>query len=214
MCKLSLTYFEINMKAKLYYIYDPMCSWCWGFAPTWRRLQKELATDVDIIYGLGGLAKDSNEPMPKDMQNFLQQTWRNISQQLDTVFNFDFWQDCQPRRSTFPACRAALIARAYGKEQDMLRAIQHAYYLQAKNPSNIELLYTLAIEVGLNGDDFLQQMRSQQIEQVLQKEITQMSLMPISDFPALVLVKHQTCSAIAIDYKNWRTSYKLIMAKI
>jgi putative protein-disulfide isomerase len=205
---------EKSLKAQLYYIYDPMCSWCWGYAPTWQRLQKELAPHVDVIYGLGGLAKDSDTVMPADMQAFLQQTWRKISQQLGTQFNFDFWQECQPRRSTYPACRAALIARASGKEQEMLTAIQQAYYLQAKNPSDINTLVELAVAIGLDGDDFLHQINNQLLDKALQAEITQMRAMPINGFPALVLLKNKKFSAITVDYKDWRTSFELIVAKI
>ena len=204
------------MKAQLHYIYDPMCSWCWGYAPTWHRLQKELEPHVDIVYRLGGLAKDSNLVMSADMQNFLQQTWRKISQQLGTQFNFDFWQQCQPRRSTYPACRAALIARAYGKEQEMLSAIQQGYYLQAKNPSDIETLQALAIEIGLDAEDFSQQISSQQIDAALQLEIAKTSELPIKGFPSLVLLNPQagTTIAIAVDYKNWQHSFNQIMANI
>ena len=63
------------MKAKLYYVYDPMCSWCWGYAPTWNALQQKLTEFVDIHYCLGGLAEDSEQAMTLEMQNFLQQTW-------------------------------------------------------------------------------------------------------------------------------------------
>jgi putative protein-disulfide isomerase len=96
----------------------------------------------------------------------------------------------------------------------MLTAIQHAYYLQAKNPSDIDTLHKLAIEIGLDGHDFLQQINSQQLDKVLKKEITQMSMMPINGFPALVLVNNQTLINIPIDYKDWRNSYALIMAKL
>jgi putative protein-disulfide isomerase len=73
----------------------------------------------------------------------------------------------------------------------MLMAIQHAYYLQDKNPSDIDTLHKFAIEIGLDGNDFLQQMNSQQLNKALKKEITQMSMMPMSGFPALVLLnKH------------------------
>ncbi len=210
----SLSRPEMNMTTTLYYIYDPMCSWCWGYAPTWNRLQKELATHVDIVYGIGGLAKDSNTIMSAEMQTILQQTWKKIAQQLGTQFNFDFWQQCQPRRSTYPACRATLAARAFNKEQEMLAAIQQAYYLQAKNPSDIETLQKLAIEIGLNDHDFLEQLTSQQLNNSLQAEIKIMRAMPINGFPALVLLKNQTYHAITIDYKDWRKTYDLIMAKV
>ena len=202
------------MRAQLFYIYDPMCSWCWGYAPTWQRLQRELTSEVDIIYGLGGLAEDSDVLMPEAMQVFLQQTWRKIAQQLGTEFNFDFWQQCQPRRSTFPACRATLLAREFGKEQEMLTAIQHAYYLQAKNPSNLDTLQALAVDIGLDGYDFLQKLKSQSVDEQLMTEINKMRSLPINGFPALVLVKEQLLIPIPIDYQDWRKSFEIIMKKI
>ena len=202
------------MRAQLFYIYDPMCSWCWGYAPTWQRLQRELTSEVDIIYGLGGLAEDSDVLMPEAMQVFLQQTWRKIAQQLGTEFNFDFWQHCQPRRSTYPACRATLIAREFGKEQEMLTAIQHAYYLQAKNPSNLDTLQALAVDIGLDSLDFLQKLKSQSVDEQLMVEINKMRSLPINGFPALVLVKEQLLIPIPIDYQDWRKSFEIIMKKI
>lgn len=203
-----------RLRAQLFYIYDPMCSWCWGYAPTWQRLQRELTSEVDIIYGLGGLAEDSDVLMPEAMQVFLQQTWRKIAQQLGTEFNFDFWQHCQPRRSTYPACRATLIAREFGKEQEMLTAIQHAYYLQAKNPSNLDTLQALAVDIGLDSLDFLQKLKSQSVDEQLMVEINKMRSLPINGFPALVLVKEQLLIPIPIDYQDWRKSFEIIMKKI
>ena len=90
-------------KSTLYYAHDPMCSWCWGFAPTWDS----LAVDIKSRYGdrlkitklLGGLAEDSDEPMPEGMQLYLRSTWKKIQQQIPgTRFNFEFWDRCSPRR--------------------------------------------------------------------------------------------------------------------
>ena len=78
---------------------------------------------------LGGLAVDSDESMPIGMQEMLEATWANIAARLGTEFNHDFWRNCQPRRSTYPACRACLVARDKGLEWEMYRQIQHAYYL-------------------------------------------------------------------------------------
>mgnify|MGYP000853319151 FL=1 len=45
----------------LYYVHDPMCSWCWAFVPTWEQIQRELPNDIEVVYLLGGLAPDSDE---------------------------------------------------------------------------------------------------------------------------------------------------------
>ncbi|WDE02268.1 DsbA family protein [Thalassomonas actiniarum] len=194
-------------KPVLYYVYDPMCSWCWGYRPTWQRLQEKLKTTVEIQYLLGGLAPDSDVPMPDEMQTFLQQTWHKISQQLGTEFNFDFWSRCRPRRSTYPACRAVIIARKYGKEQAMYLAIQQAYYLQAKNPSDLDTLADLAAAIGLDKTLFKEQLTSRDIEQKLMDEITAARNLPIRGFPSLVLETDDRQLPVALDYHHWQTSY-------
>ncbi|SQH76486.1 conserved protein of unknown function [Shewanella benthica] len=134
-----------HKKPRVYYVYDPMCSWCWGYAPTWNNLRAALKeSGINVEYRLGGLAPDSNEPMPDEMKAFLEQTWHKIAAELGTEFNFDFWRQCQPRRSTYPACRATLIAREQGLEQAMLDGIQQAYYLKAMNPSDLTTLISIA----------------------------------------------------------------------
>ena len=48
------------MQANLYYAHDPMCSWCWAFRPTWKRIVKALPENLAVRRILGGLAPDSD----------------------------------------------------------------------------------------------------------------------------------------------------------
>jgi len=201
-------------KPVLYYIYDPMCSWCWGYQPTWLLLQKKLESIVQIQMRVGGLAEDSNVAMPQEMQGFLQQTWRKISAELGTQFNFDFWSKCQPKRSTYPSCRAVIIARKYQKEQAMCLAIQEAYYLHAQNPSEVNTLIKIAGSVGLNAEMFAQQITSDELNRQLDSEIKEVRSMPIQGFPSLVLAVDGELLPIRLDYKNWQTSYEMILALV
>ena len=115
----------------LYYVLDPMCSWCYGFSPTWKELLSHLSSDIKVIYVHGGLAPHSFEPMPKNMQSMLESTWRQIETQTQVTFNFNFWTTCEPRRSTYLACQACIAARLQGKEYEMIQAIQESYYQKA-----------------------------------------------------------------------------------
>ncbi|WOH39040.1 DsbA family protein [Thalassotalea fonticola] len=200
------------IKPVLYYIYDPMCSWCWGYRPTWQALQEKLKSTIEVQYRVGGLAPDSNEAMSIEMQHFLQQTWHKIAAQLGTEFNFDFWTQCQPIRSTYPACRAVLIAREYNLEQDMYLAIQQAYYLQAKNPANIDTLVNIAAELGLDVVKFEKKILSEDIQLQLTDEVAFVRNMPIQGFPSLVLSINGELKSIAIDYQHWQVSYEAVIA--
>ncbi|UTW50181.1 DsbA family protein [Bacterioplanoides sp. SCSIO 12839] len=191
----------------LIYCYDPMCSWCWGFKPVWQRLQEMLQPQITqgeliIEYRVGGLARDSDQPMPETMQNMLQDTWRNIRQQLGTEFNFDFWHDCQPRRSTYPACRACLVARKHGLEEKMIEQIQHAYYLNAQNPSNNSTLKQCAHNIGIEGDIFDASLKEIEANQTLEREIRGARQLGLNSFPSLALMKNEQVIHIALDYHD------------
>lgn len=158
-----------------------------------------------VQYLVGGLAPDSNEPMPPSMQRFLQQTWHKIEQHIPSQgFNHQFWEQCQPRRSTYPACRAVLAAKQIDPalEKTMIAAIQQAYYQRAMNPSDEDTLLKLAEELTLDKKTFHHWLHHPQIEERLQQEIEQCRQLGGNSFPSLVLVAHQKAHPISIDYND------------
>ena len=193
-------------EATLYYVHDPMCSWCWGYKPEWTKLQASLPDNLKVQYVVGGLAADTDEPMPTKMQQTISSYWRRIESELGTQFNHDFWTLCQPRRSTYPACRAVLAAKWQGYEQDMITAIQKAYYLNAKNPSDVSTLVQLAQDIGLDDAQFQKDLSSQTLEEALQSDIQLSRQLPIRGFPSLVLEVQEQMWPIPVDYKNHLTA--------
>ncbi|MEZ5541824.1 MAG: DsbA family protein [Pseudomonadota bacterium] len=191
------------MQAVLYYAHDPMCSWCWGFAPVLRRLEAGLPGDVSLQRLLGGLAADTMETMAPQMQARIQSTWRRIAETIPgTQFNFDYWTRCVPRRSTWAACRAVIAARSQGAEYDkrMTSAVQHAYYLEARNPSDRAVLVELARELGLDAARFAADLDSAATCAKLQAEMELCERLRIYSFPALVLVSGAAQWHIPVDY--------------
>lgn len=192
-------------KNKLYYIHDPMCSWCWGFHPVLRQLEQQLKNKVNVQYVLGGLATDSQVPMPDKMQHFLQQTWRTIEKEIpDTHFNFDFWTQCQPRRSTYPACRAVIAAKKQdiNSEKVIINAIQKAYYLKAKNPSDDDTLIEIANDLALDSELFKADLNSKETKNVLSQEIKFSQQLGVQGFPSLVFENKKGSTLLQIDYNN------------
>lgn len=174
----------------LYYVYDPMCSWCYAFRPIWQQVQQQLPAHLRIQMVLGGLAPDTDEPMPIATQTMVQANWHKIMQTVPgTEFNFSFWTSCQPRRSTYPACRAVLAAEAQTTQagQAMLTAIQNAYYQQARNPSDISTLMELATEVGLDTARFTKDLNSVFIQEQLEQNLALADQLGAHSFPSLVL---------------------------
>jgi len=143
--------------------------------------------------------------MPREMQHYLQHTWRNIQQRIPgTRFDFAFWERCAPRRSTYPACRAVIAARKQSKESEepMILAIQQAYYLQARNPSDSEVLIAIAGETGLDRAQFTLDLSAAQTQTALLQEIAFGRAIGVQGFPSLVLKRADGYQLLNYDYKD------------
>ena len=180
-----------------------MCSWCWAFRPTWLKVLSVLPSHINVSYLLGGLAPDSNLPMPLETKKYVRDNWIKIQKNFPgTEFNYDFWTLNEPRRSTYLSCRAVISAKKQHPNFEvlMIAGVQKAYYLNAQNPSNEDTLIKIAKDIGLNEKLFKEDLKSTDVNELLLNQIQITKTMPISGFPSLVLVKEGNLERINIDY--------------
>ncbi len=201
------------MQDTLFYVHDPMCSWCWGFEPARQVIFDAVSEKLQIRSLLGGLAPDTDLAMPEEMRDMLQKTWKRIEQTIPgTHFNFDFWQKCSPRRSTYPANRAVIAARIQGDEfeQQMTARIQQAYYLEARNPSENLTLIELATEIGLDALQFSKQLEDVSTQKLLLSEIQVSRRMGMNSFPSLAVYRSGELHHISLNYTDPQSMIKEI----
>lgn len=201
------------MTKTLIYVHDPMCSWCWGFEPVRKQLFSSLPNDVAIKRLVGGLAPDSHVAMPQDMQKVLQSVWRKIEDTIPgTQFNFDFWTSCAPRRSTYPSNRAVIAARLQGEhfDEQMSLRIQQAYYSEAKNPSDDDLLIALAKDIGLDAERFALDLNSDAVNGIFEEELKESRQLGMNSFPSLAYQIDDNVYPLEIDYLNPDTTINKI----
>ena len=193
------------MSAILYYFHDPMCGWCYAFQPVLKELKHALADDIELISILGGLAPDDDTVMDAELQEYIKGHWRRIEQMVPTTeLNFEFWEQCEARRSTYPACRAVIAAARQGEHAGnaMVEAIQRAYYREARNPSDIQTHIALANELGLDAALFEKDLLSDGVQEELEAQVNFTQSIGVRGFPSLVLVSENKGQLIEIDYNN------------
>jgi putative protein-disulfide isomerase len=190
-----------------------MCSWCYAFDTVLTELESLLPDSICLKKIIGGLAADSDTPMPAHLINTIQSAWQQIEKTVPHVqFNYEFWSKNQPFRSTYPSCRAVLAAKNQSPvfENKMIQQIQFVYYKNAKNPSLNETLIQCAQRIGLNVELFKNDFTSQEIEVALQKDIQFARRLAVSSYPSLRLDIDNQIVAINIDYINAQSMLKQI----
>ena len=188
----------------LFSIVDPMCSWCWGFRENHQALVATLPSGVEHRYLLGGLAPDSDDPMPEETKAYVKGAWQKVGEVTGATFNFSFWDECQPRRSTYPSCRAVLAAKSQGLhyEEAMIYGIQKAYYLHAKNPSDHSTLIEIANEIGLNIPSFREALGSEEVDTTFRQHRALAKQLGSQGFPSLVLVHNNQSHFLVAGYSE------------
>ncbi len=135
----------------------------------------------------------------------IRSTWKTIQAQVPgTAFNFDFWDTCRPRRSTYPACLAVIAATHQSPEYEeaMILAIQQAYYLEARNPSDEGTLIELAVALGMNATQFTRELDSDETHDALLTQIRLGRQIGARGFPSLILERNGKRRLLQIDYND------------
>ena len=172
-----------------------------------EKVKEALPEGVGLRYVMGGLARDTDEPMPEEVRAYVQNAWREVSAQTGARFNWDFWTRCQPRRSTYPACRGVLCAAAQREEAGPVyfEAVQRAYYMEARNPSDADTLSALAGEIGLDVARFVKDLVSPEIDARLQADFAVRRRLGVRSFPSLILERGEVRTPLVIGYDDAQT---------
>ena len=92
----------------------------------------------------------------------------------------------------------------------MTEAIQRAYYLEARNPSDYSTHLQLAEQLDLDVQGFKSDLQSNETEEELMRQLQLTQSMNVRGFPGLVLTLDGEQHGVAIDYVNPDLTLSLI----
>ncbi|MFC3609306.1 DsbA family protein [Stutzerimonas tarimensis] len=176
------------MDARLVYVMDPMCSWCWGFAPVIERLAEQAAAaGVGLHLVVGGLRSERGKLDAAGRERILGY-WRAVQAGTGQRFNFEAGLPAGLVYDTEPACRALVTARAFSEEAAWTLAglIQRAFYLEGRDVTGASALRELAEQAGLPAEGFAEAFDLQASVEATQADICWARDLGIAGFPTLL----------------------------
>jgi putative protein-disulfide isomerase len=192
----------------LVYVADPMCSWCYGFAPELTAL-RERFPHVPLHVVLGGLRAYNTKVMDKAMAQTLGHHWEEVEQQSGQPFSRAMLERDDFVYDTEPACRAVVTVRenANALALPMLHAIQHAFYAQGLDVTRGEVLADVyagvCAESGATDFDptaFAAAWSEDTIKQTTRNDFALTQEWGIRGFPTLLAVQGEHPHLIAPGY--------------
>lgn len=172
----------------LVYFADPMCSWCWGFAPVIAAVRARHGEELPIRLVMGGLRPQTTKPMDEAAKRTTRTHWEHVREASGQPFDFGFFDREGFVYDTDPAARAVVAVRRSGMAAalDYLGRVQAAFYAHNRAVTDESVLADLVEEIGLERAAFLDIFRSEDAKQETWRDYGITQRAGISGFPTLI----------------------------
>jgi putative protein-disulfide isomerase len=170
----------------LIYVGDPMCSWCYGFAPELDSVRAAFP-DIPFEVVMGGLRPGGRETM-LDLRGFLREHWTEVFRATGQKFNFAILEQGDVIYDTEYACRAVVVADQLkpGIRLEYFKAVQKAFYQDNILPNDVDAYVQLAISMGMDGKTFHEKFKHRQSKADTYSEFELAAAMGVRSFPTLI----------------------------
>jgi len=187
----------------LIYVMDPMCSWCYGFAPVVHKLKAEQEGKLNFKLVLGGLRPGTTEPMDKQMKEAIRTHWQEVEKATEQPFDYGFFERDAFVYDTEPGCRAVVTVRYLQaeKELDMAEAVQRAFYAQNNDVTKPEVLAEIALGLGIEEETFLEKFNSEEMKEKTRQDFTIARHLQATAFPSLYLLNGHHVNLLSRGYR-------------
>jgi putative protein-disulfide isomerase len=186
----------------LIYVGDPMCSWCYGFAPQLDGLLDRFRDRIGCEVLVGGLRPYTASVMDESMKATLHHHWNEVEKRSGQPFRFELLARNDFVYDTEPASRAVTAARTLdaGLALPLFAALQAAFYRDNRDVTQAATLADIASELGLDRNTFLERWSSDEVKCATRVEFLAAREFGVSGFPSLLLKRGDRLDVLCRGY--------------
>lgn len=192
------------MSARLLYVIDPMCSWCWGFAPVARALVTQAqAAGVELHLVMGGLRTGSGAALEPTTRRYILDHWQAVSAATGQPFKFEGALPDGFVYDTEPACRAVVTARGLAPDCAwvLVGLIQQAFYVDGRDVTQAGVLVELAERAGLPRIEFAAAFDRSEQHAATAADFSWVQDLGIAGFPTLLAERNGQLALLTNGYQ-------------
>ena len=197
------------MQKELIFVLDPMCSWCWGFAPVIDTLLKTESERYQFSLVVGGLRTKGEMSWDERSKAYLKGHWQEVSQRTGQPFSQSLFDKEQFEYDTYPACKAVVTVRElFGIKSafEYLHTIQEAFYARGQDITKVDVLMGLCQDLGLQSSRFKSFYESERAQLLMEHDFAKARSMGANAFPSVVLIDQE---GHMVSQKGYRSLFEM-----
>lgn len=194
---------SVTQQRILWYFADPMCSWCWGFAPVIGAIRETCSERMKIALMLGGLRPGTTEPMTPESREEILHHWREVHRMTGQPFAFEGAMPEGFIYDTEPPSRAVIAVADIRPEVifPYFKSVQEAFYAHGQNVTQPDTLADLVEQHNMERSVFLDRFNSDDIRKKTQTHFQIARQSGVRGFPTVILQSGNTGTLLTHGYR-------------
>ena len=200
---------SMAQKPKLYYVYDPLCGWCYGFSPVIVDIEKKYAEKLDIEVVSGGMIRGNRVGPIGKVAPYIKDAYKTVEQHCGVKFGDGFLKGVlEPGTMIFNSempCRALVcikrinpaIAVAFSHD------LQKGIYYDGMDTGVLTAYAPLLDKHKISKSQFTALMQNDETLTATKAEYAQAEALGVSGFPTLIFEKDGKKTVLARGYSTF-----------
>ncbi len=186
---------------KIVYVGDPMCSWCYGFAPELEKIVEQYEGEVELELVTGGLRPYFDKPI-SEMKDFLSHHWEDVNKASGQPFKYDILDRSDLVYDTEPSCRAVVVVRSMdaAKEFEFFKLAQEAFYFHNKEMNRVETYTEIIESLGMDKAKFIELFNSETYKNAVKKDFERAAALGVQGFPTMLFISGDKRQVLSRGY--------------
>lgn len=169
---------------------DPLCSWCWGMAPTLESAMAMLQDRVEFDLLLGGVNVDSTLPVGQYGMRLLTRIWQEVAATTGQQFSYRLPEGFV-YNSVRPCLAISAVRQALGRAPfGYLHLLQQRLFLDAVDINAPSELVAAAASLGVSRAAVAAALDNPQAQMALQREFEGARRYGTQALPNVLIERH------------------------
>ncbi len=181
-----------NNQIYIYYFFDVLCGWCYGFSPVINQIYKKYKDQMQFEAFSGSMITGDRIGPIGEVASYIKEAHKTVEKTTGVTFGDDFLEGILEEGSTIftsiPPTLAMVTFKMYHKEKAIPFSglLQKAVYFDGIDPNDYQAYGRYAAEYGIDPEEFVQKMQSSEATQLMEREFQLTAQAGVQGFPTMV----------------------------
>lgn len=207
-------------KDTIYYVYDPLCSWCYGFSPVIKKIKNTYKEQFDFQVISGGMQSGERKQPVSAIRDYLKGAYKNVTERTGVEFGEHFMEvldEGSRMLDSVPPSIALTIVKDLKPEEalNFAATIQEAIYYDGFNWNLVDAYLPYLKQYDIAPEEFKQKFEEPLYKEKTFEDFKLAANFGVTGFPSVILKKEEKYYLIAqgfVSFEQLQATVEQVLA--